>query len=282
MVVAISILTLTINSDIDSSGCTIWNCPLGSQASGDKDSQSSASAPPWTSLGAKAGVKSGVWFRCVFSWFVLGGLSLENHVFVCALLCKARCTCTCCLVFGDMFRLEDVSAMVFVNTCKCGTGLASMCLTCICTTLYAMIDVIALFSNSWWLVQCFLAPPDVFMMLAFMCWTQTHKHNQMSLKSCMSSQLSYFPGTGCYLKWQKPWQAGGRGGCVNWCVYLTFVQVLLWALSCNTKSWRLPLYDTWLPYCSNTIVSDLWLCRWLFGLRLYITHGTVVYIAHVG
>ena len=170
MLVSISLLTLTINSDIDSSRCTILNCPLGSQATSGKDSQSSASAPPWTSLGAKAGVKSGVWFRCVFSWFVLGGLSLDSHVCVCvcALFCKARCTCTCCLVLGDMFWLEDVSAMVFVNTCKCGTGLASMCLTC--TTIYAMINVIALFRNTRWLLaQCFRAPPDILMMLALMC-----------------------------------------------------------------------------------------------------------------
>ena len=79
----------TIRSDTDSSGCTVWNCPLGSQASGDKDSQNSASAKPWTSLGAKAGVKSGVWFRFVFSWFVIGGPSLESHVFVCV-LCFAK------------------------------------------------------------------------------------------------------------------------------------------------------------------------------------------------
>ena len=109
-------------------------------------------------------------FLCVFSWFVLGGLSFESHVFVCALFCKARCTCTCCLVLGDMFRLEGVSARVCVNTCNCGTGLASMCLTCTCTTIYAMRYAIALFRNTWWLsLQCFLAPPDILMMLALMC-----------------------------------------------------------------------------------------------------------------
>ena len=89
-------------------------------------------------------------------------------VCVCALFCKARCTCTCCLVLGDMVWLEDVSAMVFANTCKCGTGLASMCLTC--TTIYATINVIALFGNTRWLLaQCFRAPPDILMMLALMC-----------------------------------------------------------------------------------------------------------------
>ena len=36
-------------------------------------------------------MKSGVWFRCVFSWFVLGGLSLDSHVCVCVcVLCFAK------------------------------------------------------------------------------------------------------------------------------------------------------------------------------------------------
>ena len=60
---------------------------------------------------------------------------------MCALFRKARCTCTCWLALGDIFRLEDVIALEFVNTCKCGTGLASMCLTCTCATLRAMKDV---------------------------------------------------------------------------------------------------------------------------------------------
>ena len=77
-----------------------------------------------------------------------------------------------------MHMLPGAWRYVSVGRCKrngvcdhmCGTGLASRCLTCTCTTFYAMVDVIALFRNAWWLlVQCFLAPPDVLMMLALIC-----------------------------------------------------------------------------------------------------------------
>ena len=122
---------------------------------------------PWSKGWCEVWCLVSVCVQLVCSWWAFAWQPCVC-VCVCALFCKARCTCTCCLVLGDMVWLDDVSAMVFVNTCKCGTGLASMCLTC--TTIYAMINVIALFRNTRWLLaQCFRAPPDILMMLALMC-----------------------------------------------------------------------------------------------------------------